>query len=241
MLEKPILRGLVSWPQRTPWTHFYTLPPFVAFPFAIPRAGSKNGNFFEKPPWSEQNTRNLTRLNVGQAVGTETKQKPSESRHENEGDFAQRALRRWQPANAPSARTILSPEWFEAVTATDGADGAFQFHSHDGGFDSVLTDHDLPDGTGAQFSELLRESGFKGRIIVLSGLLTEKDQAIYEKSAVEGFFRKPFKLQTIVESLLKALKLAWKRRLYSYVFAIRIAAYGWVFLAWLGGRSIWNI
>jgi methylmalonyl-CoA mutase cobalamin-binding subunit len=66
----------------------------------------------------------------------------------------------------------------------------------------------LPDGTGAQFSELLRESGFKGRIIVLSGLLTEKDQAIYEKSAVEGFFRKPFKLQTIVESLLKALKLA---------------------------------
>jgi DNA-binding response OmpR family regulator len=92
---------------------------------------------------------------------------------------------------------------FDVVTAIDGADGAFQFHSHDGGFDSVLTDHDLPDGTGAEFSELLRESGYKGRIIVLSGLLTEKDQALYEKSAVAGFFRKPFKLHMLVETLLK--------------------------------------
>jgi DNA-binding response OmpR family regulator len=102
----------------------------------------------------------------------------------------------------------LALRGFDVVTATDVADGAFQFHSHDGGFDSVLTDHDLPDGTGAEFSELLRESGYKGRIIVLSGLLTEKDQALYEKSAVAGFFRKPFKLQTLVQTLLKGSKPA---------------------------------
>jgi DNA-binding response OmpR family regulator len=100
----------------------------------------------------------------------------------------------------------LTLSGFDIVTAIDGADGAFQFHSHDGGFDSVLTDHDLPDGTGAEFSELLRESGYKGRIIVLSGLLTEKDQALYEKSAVAGFFRKPFKLQMLVDALLKESK-----------------------------------
>lgn len=100
----------------------------------------------------------------------------------------------------------LTLNGFDVVTATDGADGAFQFHSHDGGFDSVLTDHDLPDGTGAEFSELLRESGYKGRIIVLSGLLTEKDQSLYEKSAVAAFFRKPFKLQTLVQTLLKGSK-----------------------------------
>ena len=102
----------------------------------------------------------------------------------------------------------LALSGFDVVTATDGADGAFQFHAHDGGFDSVLTDHNLPDGTGAEFSELLRESGYKGRIIVLSGLLTEKDQALYEKSAVAGFFRKPFKLQTLVQTLLKGSKPA---------------------------------
>jgi DNA-binding response OmpR family regulator len=100
----------------------------------------------------------------------------------------------------------LARSGFDVVTATGGADGAFQFHSHGGGFDSVLTDHDLPDGTGAQFSELLRESGFKGRIIVLSGLLTEKDQTLYEKSAITGFLLKPFKLQTLVDTLLKESK-----------------------------------
>jgi two-component system KDP operon response regulator KdpE len=102
----------------------------------------------------------------------------------------------------------LTLSGFNVVTATDGADGAFQFHSHDGGFDCVLTDHDLSDGTGAEFSELLRESGFKGRIIVFSGPLTEKDQALYEKSAIAGFFLKPFKLQTLVDTLLKESRRA---------------------------------
>jgi DNA-binding response OmpR family regulator len=53
----------------------------------------------------------------------------------------------------------LTLSGFDVVTATDGADGAFKFHAHEGGFDCVLTDHDLSDGTGAEFSELLRDSG----------------------------------------------------------------------------------
>ena len=92
---------------------------------------------------------------------------------------------------------------FEVVTAGNEADAALQFHAHGAPFDVVLTDHDLPDGAGFQLSKLLRATGYKGRIVVLAELLTESDLALYEKSAISGFFRKPFKLEMLVSMLLK--------------------------------------
>ena len=97
----------------------------------------------------------------------------------------------------------LTHHGFEVITAFDGADAAYQFLAHEGDFDCILTDHHLPDGTGSELSALLREGGYRGPIIVLSGLATEKDLVLYEKCKIAGFFQKPFELQSLVTLLLK--------------------------------------
>jgi DNA-binding response OmpR family regulator len=99
-------------------------------------------------------------------------------------------------------KTGLSLSGFEVITAANGADAAFHFRAHDGDFDCVLTDHHLPDGNGAEWSEILREGGYTGQIVVMSGLMNEKDLALYQKWEISGFFRKPFKLQILVAMLL---------------------------------------
>jgi DNA-binding response OmpR family regulator len=97
----------------------------------------------------------------------------------------------------------LSFHGFDVTTAADVADAGFFFNAKRGDFDCILTDHHLSDGTGSKLSGRLREIGYKGRIIVLSGLLTEKDLALYEKSSISGFFRKPFELQKLIALLLQ--------------------------------------
>ena len=97
----------------------------------------------------------------------------------------------------------LARHGFEVVAAGSEADATLQFHAHAGQFDVILTAHDLTDGTGFQLGELLRATGYKGRIVVLAELLAESDLALYEKCAISGFFRKPFKLEMLVSMLLK--------------------------------------
>jgi DNA-binding response OmpR family regulator len=106
--------------------------------------------------------------------------------------------------NAPLLQVLqisLPHYGFEAVTATDVVDAAFKFKSRHGDFASVLTNHHLPGGTGPELSKLLREVGYKGRIIVMSGLLTESDLALYHDTSISGFIQKPFPIEKLVTML----------------------------------------
>jgi two-component system, NtrC family, response regulator HydG len=91
---------------------------------------------------------------------------------------------------------------FEVVTARGQTDALLQFCLRASDFDCVLTDHMLLDGTGFGLSEELRRSGYRGRIVVVSGMLTTADLWSYRGSFISGFFHKPFELSTLATMLL---------------------------------------
>jgi YesN/AraC family two-component response regulator len=58
---------------------------------------------------------------------------------------------------------------FEVITASDGMDALTQFKAHSGDFGAIVTDHDMPHMNGMELVRSVREIGFKGRIVVMSG------------------------------------------------------------------------
>jgi DNA-binding response OmpR family regulator len=95
----------------------------------------------------------------------------------------------------------LTTHGFEAVTAANAVEALAQFKAYRGEFDCVLTDHDMPGDSGSRLSAQLRANGYQGRIIVMSGRLTEKDLDGYQGLSISGFFRKPFGLQMLLSMI----------------------------------------
>jgi DNA-binding response OmpR family regulator len=59
-------------------------------------------------------------------------------------------------------------------------------------FDVVITDHRMPRMTGLQLVRRLRAKNFGGKILVLSGQLSDEDIAAYEELRVDMMMSKPF-------------------------------------------------
>jgi CheY-like chemotaxis protein len=59
-------------------------------------------------------------------------------------------------------------------------------------FDLIITDHMMPEMSGVDFVKKLRERGFGGGIIVLTGFMETMDQQEYSKLGVAGIMAKPF-------------------------------------------------
>jgi CheY-like chemotaxis protein len=93
---------------------------------------------------------------------------------------------------------------FEVVTACDGIDALTQYKAHGGNFGAIVTDNDMPQMNGRELVRALREMGFKGRIIVMSGHFKPEDLRAYQAHAISGFFRKPFEMDLLATMLLQA-------------------------------------
>jgi CheY-like chemotaxis protein len=93
---------------------------------------------------------------------------------------------------------------FEVVTASDGIDALTQYKAHGGDFGAILTDNDMPRMNGRELVRSLREIGFKGRIVVMSGNFKPGDLRAYHDHAVSGFFHKPFETDLLATMLLEA-------------------------------------
>jgi DNA-binding NtrC family response regulator len=101
-------------------------------------------------------------------------------------------------------QTSLEHYGFEVVTASDGKDALTQFKAHSGDFGAIVTDHDMPHMNGVALVSSVREIGFKGCIVVMSGRLTVMDLRAYEDYAIGGFFHKPFKADLLARMLSQA-------------------------------------
>lgn len=93
---------------------------------------------------------------------------------------------------------------FEVTTASHGIDALMQYKAHLGDFSAVVTDNDMPNMNGLEFVRSLREMGFKGRIVVMSGRLNVEDLKAYQDYAISGFFHKPFETGLLATMLLQA-------------------------------------
>lgn len=92
---------------------------------------------------------------------------------------------------------------FEVVTASHGIDALMQYKAHSGNFGTIVIDNDMPQMNGVEFVRSVREIGFKGRIVVISGNLKAENLRAYQEHAVSGFFSKPFEISMVATMLLQ--------------------------------------
>jgi DNA-binding response OmpR family regulator len=68
-------------------------------------------------------------------------------------------------------------------------------------FDVVITDHRMPRMTGLQLVRRLRTQNFGGKILVLSGHLSDEDISAYEELSVDMMMSKPFDFDEMQEAM----------------------------------------
>ncbi len=92
---------------------------------------------------------------------------------------------------------------FEVITASHGIEALSQYKAYEGRFEAIISDHDLPFLNGLEFVRSVREQGYKGRIVVMSGRLMTEELREYEPHAISGFFHKPFEVAALAAMLLQ--------------------------------------
>jgi CheY-like chemotaxis protein len=93
---------------------------------------------------------------------------------------------------------------FEVVTACHGIDALMHYKAHSGDFGAIVTDNDMPHMGGLEFVRTVREFGFKGHIVVMSGRLKTEDFEAYDHHTIRGFFQKPFQTSLLATMLLQS-------------------------------------
>ena len=90
-------------------------------------------------------------------------------------------------------------EEFEITTATNGSD-ALELSKNDY-FDIILLDVGLPDMDGREACRLMRGSGVKSPIIMLTGADTDADTILGLDAGANDYITKPFKLGVLLARL----------------------------------------
>ena len=95
-------------------------------------------------------------------------------------------------------------EEFEITTATNGSD-ALELSKNDY-FDIILLDVGLPDLDGREVCKLMRKSGVKTPIIMLTGADSDADTILGLESGANDYVTKPFRLGVLVARMRSQLR-----------------------------------
>ena len=98
------------------------------------------------------------------------------------------------------ATSLVAPNR-EIIPAIHGIDALALFQDHEGEFDAIITDNEMPEMDGLNLVCSLREMGFKGRIIVMSGGMTPHKLAKYRELGIDGYLAKPFGVALLLNLL----------------------------------------
>ena len=90
---------------------------------------------------------------------------------------------------------------FEVVAASHGVDALMQFRGCEGRFGSIIANHDMPVLNGLSLVRAVREMGYTGKIVVMSGRLSVAELYLYAPYAISGFFSKPFEISMLAAML----------------------------------------
>ncbi|CAN5781496.1 response regulator transcription factor [soil metagenome] len=88
-----------------------------------------------------------------------------------------------------SIATVLEAPHRKIVVAKDGQE-ALAFAAKEE-FDVVITDHRMPRSGGLELVRKLRQSDFAGKVVVVSGYLSEEHIGTYEDLEVDEIVGKP--------------------------------------------------
>jgi DNA-binding NtrC family response regulator len=105
----------------------------------------------------------------------------------------------------PALRRMLTgtlTRWgYDVIAASDGAEALLQFRAHEGEFSAIVSDVDMPGMDGLEFARAVRQAGFEGRLVIMSGRLTVDELHAFTSCRVSGFFSKPFDIGLLATML----------------------------------------
>jgi CheY-like chemotaxis protein len=90
----------------------------------------------------------------------------------------------------------LKPFGHSTKVVTDGEQGLANLAA-DPTIDLVITDHSMPRMSGLDLVRRLRETGYNGRILVLSAHLSHRNRAAYDSLGVSAMLPKPFDVDAL--------------------------------------------
>ncbi len=96
---------------------------------------------------------------------------------------------------------VLGGPAAKVTAAKNGLEGLMRVGVAHTPFDVVITDHRMPRMGGLEFVARLRKQDFAGKIMVLSGFLSDEDIAAYEKLSVDMMMSKPFDFDELQQAM----------------------------------------
>ena len=97
-----------------------------------------------------------------------------------------------EPSIAACLSLIFERPRYELTSARNGNDALARVSAAHAPYDVVITDNEMPQVSGIQLVRELRERSFRGKIVVLSGDLTNETREAYAQMKVDAILDKPF-------------------------------------------------
>ena len=102
---------------------------------------------------------------------------------------------------AETFTALLGASGHLLTTAGDGAEGWDLFNRRRGEFDLVLADCNMPGLNGADLMQRIKASGYKGRVVLVSGYLTTEKSDELMRLGADAVLRKPFTPARLMEAI----------------------------------------
>jgi CheY-like chemotaxis protein len=100
-------------------------------------------------------------------------------------------------AVAESLSALLHASGHQIEWVSDGLQAFTRAIENPGKFHVLIADNTMPGLTGSELVQKLQAAAFSGKIIVLSGYLTDELEQAYRALGVEEVMRKPFDLPVV--------------------------------------------
>lgn len=97
-----------------------------------------------------------------------------------------------EPSIAACLSLIFARPRYELTSARNGNDALARLSAATPPYDVVITDNEMPQVSGIELVRELRERSFPGKIVVLSGDLSNETREAYTQMQVDAILDKPF-------------------------------------------------
>ncbi|MGA3171517.1 MAG: response regulator [Chthoniobacteraceae bacterium] len=110
-----------------------------------------------------------------------------------------------EPAVALAITSALRFCGFASTAVSNGEAALEAVQAEPGRFALILSDHNMPGTGGLTLVKGLRAIGYPGKIVILSGYLSDDVEARYRELEVDQLLSKPFNVHRLREALNQAL------------------------------------
>jgi CheY-like chemotaxis protein len=102
-----------------------------------------------------------------------------------------------EPAVAFSLRYVFAGPRYEVLSVEDGYSALEKLDTTPDPYDAIIVDQKMPNLTGLELVEAIRQRSIPGKIIVLSAQLTPDIREAYERMDVDAILLKPFDIDEL--------------------------------------------